>query len=965
MSQPQWITPAGSLGVVPEGVFYSVPVQAVATGQDVFFQLIAGKLPDGIQVNSNGIIEGTPRNIVLVQGVPQEVSEDVTSKFAIRAYTTRVVNGNIVVDRLADRTFSITVSGQDAPRFVTPGGNVGTFYDGTEASVKIDFIDSDPDEKIVVKLISGELPPGMKLNKDTGLISGIIFPLTSVPGTATAGFDVTPYDEFAFDFGTRAANKNYQFTLEVTDGIDSDVRTFEIFVYAKDTMNASTTEITADNTFITADVTPDRPPILLTPEGDLGIVRADNWYAFKFDAIDFDGDPIEYLVTTGAGLGYDDEPFDVEGFDRGTFSLPPGLEIDPNTGWFYGYIPDQGATEQTYRFAVRVRNRQEPGPAWNSDTVYVEGSVVSFGISNYVATQNVPAGIVPTNGFYWNLITVPISRYYYFTITVTGQIDTEVTWITPEDLGTIFNGAISDLTIEATNRGGRALQYRLAPGSNSRLPQGLTLLPSGNIVGRTSFNTFALDSGTTTFDKNIRTRGVVKETTFDLEFNFTVNAFSSESEQIGYQIGSIVVPTGAGGSGYTSQPTVTISAPPNTAGSIQATAGVVTIVNGVITDIAVGNPGRGYLSPPTITITGGGGVGATAVATIIEAEIFNTVSVFRRFRLRLDRRYNEPYQKLYIKCMPPSEDRNLIADLVQNQDIIPQNFVYRRDDPNFGVAQNVIYDHAFGLNAVEFEKYVESLEINHYWKYVTLGELKTAQALDAQGRVIYEVVYSEVVDNLINRQGKSVSKELKWPYTITLGDDTEIDTVYPNSLINMRDQVIATVGRVPPPLTPILPRWMTSKQRNGRVLGFTPAWVIAYLKPGRGDQVLYNIRTQFGDRLNLVDFKIDRYELDRGQTHNWDPNTQQWIPQPPAATTFDTFQTPSTIVEWVNSNSLPVLWENQDQGIVFWRTPPSGIPLSGTIFDGNSTRFISIADRDTNTDRFDKYLLFPRINILE
>lgn len=221
MSQPQWITPAGSLGVVPEGVFYSVPVQATATGQDVFFQLIAGRLPDGVQVNTNGIIEGTPRNTVLVQGVPQEVSEDVTSKFAIRAYTTRVVNGNIVIDRLADRTFSLTVSGQDAPRFVTPGGNVGTFYDGTEASVKIDFTDPDPDEKIIVKLISGELPPGLTLNKNTGLISGVIFPLTSVPGTATAGYDNTPYSEFPFDFGTRAANKNYQFTLEVTDGIDS------------------------------------------------------------------------------------------------------------------------------------------------------------------------------------------------------------------------------------------------------------------------------------------------------------------------------------------------------------------------------------------------------------------------------------------------------------------------------------------------------------------------------------------------------------------------------------------------------------------------------------------------------------------------------------------------------------------------------------------------------------------------
>jgi hypothetical protein len=96
-------------------------------------------------------------------------------------------------------------------------------------------------------------------------------------------------------------------------------------------------------------------------------VRADNFYAFKFDAIDFDGDPIEYSVTVGAGIGFDSglvtgDPgsYDVDGFDRGAFSLPPGLAINPDTGWFFGYIPDQGATEQTYRFAVRVFKANQP-----------------------------------------------------------------------------------------------------------------------------------------------------------------------------------------------------------------------------------------------------------------------------------------------------------------------------------------------------------------------------------------------------------------------------------------------------------------------------------------------------------------------------------------------------------------------------------------------------------------------------
>ena len=91
MAQPQWITTAGSLGTIPEGIFYSVAVEAEADpNETVYYRVIAGELPTGIQVSTTGIIEGVPQNIALVQGVPTEVAEDTTSKFAVRAYTTRL-----------------------------------------------------------------------------------------------------------------------------------------------------------------------------------------------------------------------------------------------------------------------------------------------------------------------------------------------------------------------------------------------------------------------------------------------------------------------------------------------------------------------------------------------------------------------------------------------------------------------------------------------------------------------------------------------------------------------------------------------------------------------------------------------------------------------------------------------------------------------------------------------------------
>ena len=102
MAQPIWITPAGSLGVVPEGVFFQTPLVAYEPdlGDTVYYSVIAGELPAGIQVNQSGLLTGIPRAIATVQGIPAEVSQDVTSQFAVRAYTKRSVNGVQVINQI-------------------------------------------------------------------------------------------------------------------------------------------------------------------------------------------------------------------------------------------------------------------------------------------------------------------------------------------------------------------------------------------------------------------------------------------------------------------------------------------------------------------------------------------------------------------------------------------------------------------------------------------------------------------------------------------------------------------------------------------------------------------------------------------------------------------------------------------------------------------------------------------------
>ena len=120
--QPIWITPPGSLGTVPEGAFYQVPLQVDQPGGDpVYFEAIAGALPSGIQCTANGVIQGVPTNVVTTANEAISAGVNVTSKFAIRAYTTSTVGNITVINKLADRTFTLTVAGQNNPTWITPG----------------------------------------------------------------------------------------------------------------------------------------------------------------------------------------------------------------------------------------------------------------------------------------------------------------------------------------------------------------------------------------------------------------------------------------------------------------------------------------------------------------------------------------------------------------------------------------------------------------------------------------------------------------------------------------------------------------------------------------------------------------------------------------------------------------------------------------------------------------------------
>ena len=96
------------------------------------------------------------------------------------------------------------------------------------------------------------------------------------------------------------------------------------------------------------------------------------------------------------------------------------------------------------------------------------------------------------------------------------------------------------------------------------------------------------------------------------QFSFTVvGKYVPLDLTSGGEVTSITITSA--GSGYTSTPSIAITAPPT--GGTQATAYAV-LNTEAISSVIITNPGSGYVYPPVVTVTGGGGSGGVLAANI-------------------------------------------------------------------------------------------------------------------------------------------------------------------------------------------------------------------------------------------------------------------------------------------------------------------------------------------------------------
>ena len=114
-----WITPAGDLGSVPDGQYYSLQIQAeTSSNLAITYSLISGEIPYGMRFLSTGYLQGVPTFLN-----PLAVDQSQTFRFSVRATSSA---GHVI-----DQSFSLSITNVYGPVIEPTVSNLGTFFDGT------------------------------------------------------------------------------------------------------------------------------------------------------------------------------------------------------------------------------------------------------------------------------------------------------------------------------------------------------------------------------------------------------------------------------------------------------------------------------------------------------------------------------------------------------------------------------------------------------------------------------------------------------------------------------------------------------------------------------------------------------------------------------------------------------------------------------------------------------------------
>mgnify|MGYP006266469135 CR=1 FL=1 len=513
-------TGTASETIIRESVYLNQNLPVI-NDTGVSYSVISGKLPPGIRISGN-----------MLTGTPFQVADFTTFQFCIRA----TKDGEI-----SDRTFLLTVDGPDAPEFTTLAGrlDIGVHHQMyvldktyTEYQIEAFDIDTSAGQKLRFFIASGDgsLPPGLTMDEN-GFISGFIKPNPKItPNDGSGTYDNTYYDKANYDFAIRPSNGfdsfvydrvfydyftptskpttlniNYQFKVTLTDGNTVAQRIFKIFVIGDDQFRADSTlnDGIADGLY-TSDVTYLRQPAWLS-NSNIGLFRANNYLTvplvlhdstdvfFKLNKTnqEFIGTSINLLETDNVENSNKIAVKAESGIPEGGYYIQLQDFIEGASSQLYRVTAVQNLGNNDYRLTItpNLQNTITEGTTFNVGTLSTLPNGTSFDVQTATIYGAVPYQPAITKVYNFTISAFRIGNNNEvstanktFTIRIIGEIDSVIAWNSDSNLGTINANYISNLKISATSSITNAIVlYNLVSG---KLPPGLTLDPSGDLVGK-------------------------------------------------------------------------------------------------------------------------------------------------------------------------------------------------------------------------------------------------------------------------------------------------------------------------------------------------------------------------------------------------------------------------------------------------------------------------------------------------
>jgi hypothetical protein len=262
----------------------------------------------------------------------------------------------------------------------------------------------------------------------------------------------------------------------------------------------------------------------------------------------------------------------------------------------------------------------------------------------------------------------------------------------------------------------------------------------------------------------------------------------------------------------------------------------------------------------------------TAQATTLEE-----TPITRNFSLNV-RSTSTQYNQVYARPFLNLEIRNYYTNFINDDSIFDSKLIYRFFDPNFGIQTEIKLYLEFALQNTNLDKYTNALKKNFYRKKLYFGEVKFVTANSNTGDPIYDLVYVDIIDPMVNKEDVSVSREISTKvttgYTSTLSNTTTLAAYisvnipvvksikhYPSSIDNIRSN-LETIrldnGQNINVDNNQFPKFMKKTYLNGvEKINYIKYVPLCYALPGKGSSIVNKIKFSNFD-FSSINFEIDR-----------------------------------------------------------------------------------------------------------